>query len=57
MENIEYYYDIAGGNWKAKEVVEQIEQVAKREYNIITKRIDEAKAAEMLNMFIRSLRN
>lgn len=57
MENVEYYYDIAGSNWRAKEVVEQIEQVAKKEYNRVVKRIDEAKAAEMLNMFIRSLRN
>jgi len=57
MENVEYYYDIAGGNWKAREMVEHIEKVAKKEYNRVVKHMDEAKAAQMLNAFIRTLKN
>lgn len=56
MENAEYYYDIASGNWRAQEVVEEIQKEAKKIYKQTVK-IDEMKAAQMFESFIRSIRN
>jgi len=56
MENAEYYYDIASGNWRAQEVVEEIQQEAKKIYKKTTQ-IDELKAAQMFESFVRSLRD
>ena len=55
MENVEYYYDIASGNWVAQEVIEEIYEEAKKEYKTIVKRIDEGVAARMFETFVRSL--
>ena len=57
MENVEYYYDIASGNWKATQMVEEIAAVTEKKYNRITKTIDEVTAAKMFESFIRSLKN
>ena len=57
MENVEYYYDIASGNWAAQEVIESIEKEAKKQYSKTVKKIDEMTAAKMFESFVRSLRN
>jgi hypothetical protein len=57
MENVEYYYDIASGNWQATQMVEEIAKIAEKKYNRITKTIDEVTAATMFESFVRSLRN
>ena len=57
MENVEYYYDIASGNWQATQMVEEIAKIAEKKYNRITKTIDEVTAAKMFESFVRSLRN
>jgi hypothetical protein len=63
MENVEYYYDIASNNWlpaqrqeEVKEVVESIEKEIKKQYNIITRKIDENTAARMFETFVSSLK-
>tara|TARA_B100001057_G_scaffold271412_1_gene271633 strand:+ start:25800 stop:26474 length:675 start_codon:yes stop_codon:yes gene_type:complete len=57
MENVEYYYDIASGNWKATQVVEQIQETVEKQYRTVVKTIDEATATRMFETFVRSLRN
>jgi hypothetical protein len=56
MENVDYYYDIASGNWRAQEILESIEQEAKKQYTKVMK-IDQMQAARMFESFVRSLRN
>lgn len=57
MENVEYYYDIASGNWKATQVVEEIQQKVEKQYRTVVKTIDEVAAAKMFESFVRSLKN
>ena len=57
MENVEYYYDIASGNWRATQMVEEIQQKVEKQYMTVTKKIDEAAAAGMFQNFIRTLKN
>jgi hypothetical protein len=57
MENVEYYYDIASGNWKATQVVEQVQEEVEKQYRKVVKTIDEATAYRMFETFVRSLRN
>jgi len=57
MENVEYYYDIASGNWKATEMVEEIQQKVEKQYRTVIKTIDEVAAAKMFESFVRSLKN
>tara|TARA_A100001015_G_scaffold317177_1_gene433395 strand:- start:25 stop:699 length:675 start_codon:yes stop_codon:yes gene_type:complete len=57
MENVEYYYDIASGNWKATQVVEQVQEEVEKQYRKVVKTIDEATATRMFETFVRSLRN
>ena len=57
MENVEYYYDIASGNWRATQMVEEIQQKVEKQYRTVTKTIDEAAAAGMFQNFIRTLKN
>jgi len=57
MENVEYYYDIASGNWKATEMVEEIQQKVEKQYRTVVKTIDEVAAAKMFESFVRSLKN
>lgn len=60
MENAEYYYDIASGNWIAREpieqVIEEIQQEVEREIRRVVHKIDESTAARVFERFIQSLR-
>jgi len=56
MENVEYYYDIASGNWRAQEVIENIQEEVEKKVNRVVRTIDEATATRMFESFIRSLR-
>jgi len=56
MENTEYYYDIASGNWVAQQVIEEAVKEIKREYKRTVHRIDENTAARMFERFIKNLR-
>ena len=57
MENTEYYYDIASGNWRVMEKLEETVKELKREYKPATiRRIDEAKALRIFENFISSLK-
>jgi len=61
MENVEYYYDIAAGNWIARqpveEVIEEIQQEVEKQVRRVVKTIDENVAADMLSRFISSLKS
>jgi len=61
MENVEYYYDIAAGNWIARqpveEVIEEIQQVVEKQVRRVVKTIDENVAADLLSTFISSLKS
>ena len=56
MENVEYYYDIASGNWRAQQVIENIQEEVEKKVNRVVRTIDEATATRMFESFIRSLR-
>lgn len=60
MENTEYYYDIASGNWRVAEKLEETVKEIKKEYvkpiTKVTKPVfDEAKAVRIFEGFIASL--
>lgn len=62
MENTEYFYDIASGNWlpqqeSVEEVIEEIQQVIEKEVRRVVHRVDESTAARLFERFIGSLRN
>lgn len=57
MENVEYYYDIASGNWRATQAIEDIQEEVEKKVNRVVKTIDEATATRMFETFIRTLRN
>ena len=57
MENVEYYYDIASGNWRAQQVIENIQEEVEKKVNRVVRTIDEAAATRMFETFIRTLRN
>jgi len=57
MENVEYYYDIASGNWKATQAIENIVEEVEKKVNRVVRTIDEATATRMFETFVRSLRN
>lgn len=56
MENTEYYYDIASGNWRVAEKLEETVKQIKREYKPTKRRIDESKAIRIFEDFISSLK-
>lgn len=56
MENAEYYYDIASGNWRLAERLQETVKELKQEYKITNPRIDEAKAIRIFESFIASLK-
>ena len=60
MENAEYYYDIASGNWIAQEpieqVIEEIQQVVEKQINRIVHRVDEDTAKQLFERFVQSLK-
>lgn len=55
MENTEYYYDIASGNWRAMEKLEETVKELKREVTVRNP-ISEAKALRIFENFIASLK-
>ena len=57
MENVEYYYDIASGNWRAQQAIEDIQEEVEKKVNKVVRTIDEAAATRMFETFIRTLRN
>jgi hypothetical protein len=54
MENTQYYYDVAAGNWRVQEQLEETVKELKKEVSIRNK-IDEAKAINIFEGFINSL--
>ena len=61
MENTEYYYDIASGNWRATEsieqVIEEIQQEVEKQVRRVVHKIDESTAARLFERFVSSLKN
>lgn len=62
MENTEYYYDIASGNWlpqdqSIEEAIEEIQQEIEKEVRRVVHRVDESTAARLFERFVNSLRN
>jgi len=57
MENVEYYYDIASGNWRATQAIQEIQEEVEKKINRVVRTIDEETATRMFQTFVRSLRN
>lgn len=62
MENTEYFYDIARGNWLPKNVsveqaIEEIQEEIQKEIKRVVHRIDESTAARLFERFVKSLKN
>lgn len=61
MENVEYFYDIASGNWIAKQMIEEIkeeiEEIVEKKIIKNVKRIDESDAIRLFERFIGSLKS
>jgi hypothetical protein len=55
MENTEYYYDIASGNWRVMERLEETVKELKKEVTVRNP-IGEAKALRIFENFIASLK-
>jgi hypothetical protein len=57
MENVEYYYDIASGNWRAQQAIVDIQEEVEKKINRVVRTIDEETATRMFKTFVQSLRN
>jgi hypothetical protein len=62
MENTEYFYDIARGNWlptnvSVEQAIEEIQEEIEKEVKRVVRRIDENTAARLFERFVTSLRN
>jgi hypothetical protein len=62
MENTEYFYDIARGNWlptnvSVEQAIEEIQEEIEKEVKRVVRRIDENTAARLFERFVSSLRN
>lgn len=57
MENVEYYYDIASGNWRAQQAIVDIQEEVEKKINRVVRTIDEETATRMFKTFVESLRN
>ena len=62
MENTEYFYDIAAGNWlpqnvTVEEAIEEIQEEIEKEVKRVVHRVDESTAARLFERFVNSLRN
>lgn len=62
MENTEYFYDIARGNWlptnvSAEQAIEEIQEEIEKEIKRVVHRIDESTAARLFERFVKSLKN
>ena len=56
MENTEYYYDIASGNWRVMEQLEETVKELKKEVTRHNPVVSEAKALRIFENFIASLK-
>lgn len=56
MENTEYYYDIAAGNWRVAEKIEEVVKEVKKEYKATNRKIDELKALRIFEEFMTKLK-
>lgn len=56
MENTEYYYDIASGNWRVMEKLEETVKELKKEVTRRNPVVSEAKALRIFENFIASLK-
>jgi hypothetical protein len=57
LENTEYYYDIASGNWVAQNIIEETINKVKKDYKSTTKKIDEKQVFDAFNRFMESIKN
>ena len=62
MENTEYFYDIARGNWlptnvSVEQAIEEIQEEIEKEVKRVVRRIDETTAARLFERFVKSLKN
>tara|TARA_B110000503_G_scaffold127547_1_gene197419 strand:+ start:2000 stop:2692 length:693 start_codon:yes stop_codon:yes gene_type:complete len=62
MENTEFFYDIARGNWlpqnvSVEEAIEEIQEEIEKEVRRVVRRVDESTAVRMFERFVKSLRN
>lgn len=55
MENTEYYYDIASGNWVAQQAIEEIKEEIEKKITKTVRRIDESDAVKMFEKFLKTL--
>lgn len=55
MENAEYYYDIASGNWVAQEFIEQTAKEFKESYTSNVRKLDEEKVLQAFSKFLTIL--
>ena len=61
MENAEYFFDIASGNWlpqdvSIEQVIEEIQETVEKEVRRVVHRVDESTAAALFERFVASLR-
>lgn len=57
MENTQYYYDIASGNWLAQNMIENTVKEFKEDYKQTVRKFDEAKVVAAFSNFMESLKN
>jgi hypothetical protein len=62
MENTEYFYDIARGNWlptnvSVEQAIEEIQEEIEKEVKRVVRRVDESTAARLFERFVKSLKN
>lgn len=62
MENTEYFYDIARGNWlptnvTVEQAIEEIQEEIEKEVKRVVRRVDESTAARLFERFVKSLKN
>lgn len=55
MENTEFFYDVASGNWRTQEKLEETVKELKKEVTI-RKKIDESKALSLFESFVKSIK-
>lgn len=56
MENTEFFYDIASGNWVSQELIENTVKELKQEYKATTRKLNEDSVINAFSSFMKSLR-
>lgn len=56
MENTQFFYDIASGNWVAQELIENTVRELKQEYKATTRKLNEDSVINAFSSFMNSLR-